>query len=724
MLRPERMSKLSVTGSKRVMGSVVETVHGLNLLHVSEYDGSWEGFQQGDPQADAEWASEKLVTVRSVKSMLGVEDDDADSSRIVTDEAVEEQLPEIREEANALDDRRDELRDELRSVEDRIDAIEPFVALGLDLDLLSGYDSLEVSVGEGDADEIERALLDADGISRYEIEVSESGPIAVFAYPSDNASDDVLDEALVGTGFSAYEVPDADSAPESYLRELESEHQQLRSEMEEADSELERLRRQHAEFLLATEETLSIDVQKAEAPLSFATTDNAFIAEGWLPTDEFTEFKANLTDELGDRIDVEEVERASFKADGDAHHEAATDGGQAAGTASTDGGTTIGSDEPPVLQKNNGLVQPFEVLVKAIGRPNYKEFDPTALLLLTFPAFFGFMIGDLGYGLIYTAIGGYLYTSFDSDAFKSMGGVTIAAGLFTALFGVLYGELFGLHVLGDWVWGGHPPLHKGLQPVYSNWATTWILVSAIAALVHLNIGYVLGFIEELRFHGLKEAVYEKGSWILGMNGLWIMIFSKLGRGMKPDFIYTAFASGEEAAFALGFGGFSVAVGYLGIGLFLVGLLLLILGAPAEAVEIFDTLVNVLSYARLSAVLLAKAGMAFAVNLIFFGVAVTGEGSHEEWHFMTSHAYEVGETYHGHEVTQIMFGGLFHGSIASLLVGLLVLVFGHVLVLALGVTSAGLQAVRLEYYEFFSKFFDGGGRAYEPFGYERVHSSDD
>jgi V/A-type H+-transporting ATPase subunit I len=81
-------------------------------------------------------------------------------------------------------------------------------------------------------------------------------------------------------------------------------------------------------------------------------------------------------------------------------------------------------------------------------------------------------------------------------------------------------------------------------------------------------------------------------------------------------------------------------------------------------------------------------------------------------------------YHGYEVTEVMFGGLVHGSLAFVLVGLLVLVIGHALVLALGVTSAGLQAVRLEYVEFFNKFFDGGGTEYEPFGYERKYTADD
>lgn len=719
MLRPKQMSKVSVTGSKQVMESVVENVHEMNLLHVSEYDGSWEGFQPGNPEAEAEDASDKLVTVRSIESILDIEGEDADTSRIVTDDSIESELEEVRERVNSLDDRRDELRDELRKVEERLAAAEPFVDLGIDLNLLSGYDSLQVAVGEGDEDELERALLDADGVDQYEI-FTGGDVVALFVHPSRHAGDEaVLQDALVGTSFTGIDVPDVDGSPESYVRELQGKKQELESDLQDVESDLEDLKLDFAGFLLAAEEKLSIDVQKAEAPLSFATTQNAFVAEGWIPTEEYTTFNATLTDELGDRVEVEEVERASFKSDGEAVHEHPT----GAGAAATDGGH-VEREEPPVIQNNSKVVQPFEVLVKAIARPGYREFDPTMLMFLTFPVFFGFMIGDLGYGLIYTAIGAALYMKFDNPAIKSMGGVTIAAGVFTAIFGVLYGELFGLHVLGEWVFGGDAPMHKGLQPAYINYAKAWIVVSALAALVHLNIGYILGFIEELEFHGFMPALYEKGSWLLGMNGLWLFIFSKVGSGPKPDFIFEVFNKGSGAAYKLGFAGFSEPIGYLGLGLFVAGLLLLLVGAPAEAVEIFDTLVNVLSYARLSAVLLAKAGMAFAVNLLFFGVAVTGEPGYEKWHFMTKHAYHVGDMYHGHEVTAIMFPGLMHGGAAMLVIGLLVLVFGHLLVLLLGVTSAGLQAVRLEYYEFFSKFFEGGGREYEPFGYERTYTKQD
>ena len=60
MLRPKRMSKVSVTGSKAVMGDVVEAVHDLHLVHLSDYDGHWEGFSNGNPMEGGDEASEKL----------------------------------------------------------------------------------------------------------------------------------------------------------------------------------------------------------------------------------------------------------------------------------------------------------------------------------------------------------------------------------------------------------------------------------------------------------------------------------------------------------------------------------------------------------------------------------------------------------------------------------------------------------------------------------------
>jgi V/A-type H+-transporting ATPase subunit I len=755
MLRPERMSRVSVTGSKQVMETVVETVHELRLVDLSDYDGAWDGFEPGQPADGGDEASEKLVTVRSLKSILGVDEADAGPTRLVTDEALDEELEDIREEVNDLDDRREELKDELRTVEERIDSVEPFAALGIDLDLLTGYDSVSVAVGEGDAEAIEAELTGTDGVAAFEV-FSEGDAVAVFVYPEDASptepgTDLSVQDLLVGARFQAYEIPDAEGSPEEYISELNHRKQQLESKLDTVEDELEDLRLDVAGFLLAAEETLAIEAQKAEAPLSFATTENAFVAEGWLPTDEYDRLESALRQAVGDRVEVEELERAEYDDDGHVHHtedvteERGGSGGAEVGSpVSTespesteseqeqekekepvaDGGSvTMGDDQPPVVQKNPGAAKPFEALVGVINRPKYSEFDPTVLLFLTFPAFFGFMIGDLGYGILYVALGYWLYSSFDSDMIRSLGGVGIWAGAFTAIFGILYGEIFGTHMVATYLWGGSAPIHKGLQPYHSSWAQAWLVLSLLAGVVHLAIGWILDFIQNLQGHGLGDAIGESGSWLLMLFGIWAWIFGG-AFGSAPGLLYGSGSVFNGNPLPLGFTGFPDPVGAVGLGVFFVGLVLLVRADPIETVEFLNVLVNVLSYTRIAAVLLAKAAMAFVVNLLVFGVYITMDHGDEVWHFGIGGMPEVGSMSHGHEVVGHMFGGLVHSGIAGVLAGILILVIGHILVLALGVTSAGLQGVRLEYVEFFGKFYEGGGRKYMPFGYEREYTAED
>jgi V/A-type H+-transporting ATPase subunit I len=733
------MSKVSVTGSKSVMDDVVEAVHDLNLVHLSEYDGGWDGFDSGSPAAEAEGASEQLVTVRALESILDVQPEDADRSRIVTDEALEEELEAIRTEANSLDDERTELEDELREIDEELDALEPFVELGIDLDLLSGYDSLEVAVGRGDDDALAAALSHSDDVDAFEM-FEDDDAVAAFAHPADGA-EDVLEDALVGVDFARVEVPDAEGDPREYVDELSHRAEKLRSELETVEQKLEDLRMEAGGFLLAAEERLTIEVQKAEAPLSFATTDNAFVAEGWVPTDRYDEFEAAVREAVGDHAEVEELQRAAFGSNGeeklretvvdDEPDERSRESGPIADeesddqpTAVADGGgpVVMRDDDPPVVQNNPGAIRPFELLTKGVGRPKYTEIDPTIVLFLTFPVMFGFMIGDLGYGAVYAAVGIWVTQKFDSKAYKDFGVIAAAAGVFTMLFGVLYGEIFGLHVLGEIIWGGHPPIDKGLAPGSTYWAEAWFMITVLFGATHLLIGYVFEFLEELEFHGLKAAVLETGSWMLLLVGIWMFVFSTVAEGPKPNFLYTAFYGGPDAtapaAFALGFEGLPVIAGLAGIGMIGLGIVLLAIGPTYELVEVAQPFAHTLSYLRIAAVLLAKAGMALAVNLLAFGVYVGDTDGH--YHFMWKHGPEYAKD-HG----QILFQGLFNfDSALAALGGFAVLLLGNLVVLALGVTSSGIQAIRLEYFEFFSKFYDGDGTEYLPFGREREYTADE
>jgi len=734
MLRPERMSKVSVTGSKRVIDDVIEAAYDHHSLHVTDYDERYEGFEPGVSLDGAEDVSERLVTVRSLESILDVDEADVDPTRALDDEELEAELADVRERVNELNDQRDELQAQIRDRQEEIDRMEPFADLGIALDLLGGYDSLEVVVGEAKPGAVEDALADADELDAHEV-FAGGDVVAVFAKPASGSEEGVLQDSLVGVDIALLDVPDADASPSEYVAELESEQADLREELAAVESELADVKEEAAGFLLRAEEQLTIEAEKKQAPLSFATTENAFVAEGWVPTETFDEFEAAITEAVGDHADVEELERASFTPDGDHHTEAVADGGSAGGDAereaATDGGhATHGSDDPPVVQNNGSAAGPFELLVQGFGRPKYAEFDPTLLVFLTFPLMFGFMIGDVGYGVLYAAIGAFLYSRYDGT-FRELGAVALWAGGFTILFGIYFGiDVFGYHAYqllpGDVHW---PVSGKGLSPADIDWALSFLVASVLFGLVHLNVGHVLSFVSNYQQHDLKHALYEGGSWLLILNGAWIWIFSQHLPGPKPEFLFESFSILTFGA--VSFGGFPVAVGYAAIAAILAGVVLLAIGEPPELAEVLSPIVNVISYARIMAVLLAKGGMALAVNLLAFGAYIdeSGEGS---FHFIFSADYlEYVQSHPGDY--ELVFAGMTTAfdpasagavGVLALVGGILVAVVGHIVVLALGITSAGIQAVRLEYVEFFGNFYEGGGNAYLPFGYDREYTTDE
>ena len=227
----------------------------------------------------------------------------------------------------------------------------------------------------------------------------------------------------------------------------------------------------------------------------------------------------------------------------------------------------------------------------------------------------------------------------------------------------------------------------------------------------------------LLIHRVAHALYEAGSWLLILNGAWIWIFSQHVPGPKPDFL---FESVSLLTFGVvSFSGFPVVVGIAGALAALLGLVLLGIGEPPELAEFLSPIVNVISYARIMAVLLAKGGMALAVNLLAFG-AYIGEGGEGSFHFIftPSHLEYVQNHPDSYE---LVFAGMTTSPdmpIVGLVAGVLVAIVGHIVVLLLGITSAGIQGVRLEYVEFFGKFYEGGGEPYSPFGYDREDTANE
>jgi len=222
MLRPERMSKVSVTGSKRVIDDVIEATYEHHSLHVTDYDERYEGFSPGESLDGAERQRAARHRALAGASSMSKTTRPTRAARSTTE--LEAELADVRDRVNDLNDRRDDFKAEIRDREEEIDRMEPFADLGIELDLLGGYDSLEVVVGEAKPDAVEATLADADGIDAFEV-FAGSDIVAIFARPADGADEGVLQDSLVGVDIALLEVPDADASPSEYVAELERERE-------------------------------------------------------------------------------------------------------------------------------------------------------------------------------------------------------------------------------------------------------------------------------------------------------------------------------------------------------------------------------------------------------------------------------------------------------------------------------------------------------------------
>ena len=734
MLRPKRMSKVSITGAKSVMPSVIEAMYDLSLVHISDYDGSWEGFENGKPLEGSEEASEKLVTVRSLESILGIEDAVIDDLPELDQDEINAQLKKVKAEVNELDDRRNELRDQRREITERIEALKPFAELGIDLDLLHGYDSIDVVVGEGSQQAIEPVIADVDEIDAYE--VFTGGDIVAIAAAGKNA-EELISDALVGTQFARIEVPDEEGEPSKRLDELQNERASLENEIKQIDEELEGIREEVEEFVLAAEQYLSARVHQKDIPLQFATTKRTFIAEGWVPTRQVEELKQTLQDAVGDHVEVEEIERADYNAVEHGEHEEEDDNNKASGQAAsqstekavTDGGQTVTMDEtPPTKMNNPGPAKPFEKLVQVVNHPKYSELDPTFIVFLTFPFAFGFMIADIAYGFLYMGIG-YALWQFRSEMLNALGWVAVWCGAFTAIFGYFYDDFLGLPT------GLETPgvglLYKGYEPYAADiesgvfglgaveWAQLWILVAIVFGVIHMSVGWTMNFINE-REHSLSHAVFGSFTWIAAAVGLYMFLFSEVAAGLEA---IPAFIAGEEAVWSFVpvlEGSLPEVAGWIGIGLFVIGVIGIGYGEGIIGViEIPSQILGqTLSYLRIPAVLLAKGGMALVVLILTEQIlGVENILTAEPGDTPSSVLGEPGEL-------AGMFTGLGLEGLLLIPLAILIFVIGHILVLVLGITAAGIQMLRLEYVEFFQKFYEGGGEKYKPFGRNNSNITED
>jgi V/A-type H+-transporting ATPase subunit I len=312
--------------------------------------------------------------------------------------------------------------------------------------------------------------------------------------------------------------------------------------------------------------------------------------------------------------------------------------------------------DPPTLLQPVAVERPFRPLVQTYGTARYRDLDPTPFTVISFIVMFGMMFGDVGHGLVLMALALLLRTRRHGRLaqLQHFWVIVFAAGVAGACFGVLYGEAFGPTGLVPTLW-----LDPIEQPV------PLLLVAVTVGAVLLFVSYLLGIVNRWRESGPAGAVLAQ----YGVAGLAVFVGGLIFfGGYYWDLI------GVEVV-----GGVVAVIGAALLGL---GLQLEAGRGPAAVTQagigLLDALVrlasNLISFTRLAAFGLMHA----ALGLVVF------------------------------EAAQALWGG-----VAGVIAAVVVFFAGNLIAFALEALVTGVQALRLEYYELYSRIFSGEGQPFNP-----------
>ncbi|NLZ04933.1 MAG: V-type ATP synthase subunit I [Phycisphaerae bacterium] len=324
-------------------------------------------------------------------------------------------------------------------------------------------------------------------------------------------------------------------------------------------------------------------------------------------------------------------------------------------------------EEPPIEIENHPVVRPFETITRLYGLPVPTSLDPTVFLAPFFAIFFGLCLADVGYGLLLIAL--LIWASRKVRGNKTVVWLLLMCGVTTAIAGAITGGWFSdattsLIPAGTGLYKAVNSIRESImlfdpmtQPM------TFFALSLGLGYLQIQFGLFIALIFNLRKKDIVAAVCDQLTWIVMLNCL-------LGLGLSKAGILPA-SLARVFGFALIFPAFGILFfsernmpigGRLGMGAF----------------NLFSTVFfggDILSYVRLMALGMVGAGFGMAVNVL---VKLVSGAPYVGW-----------------------------------LLGALVFVGGHVFNLGLSMLGAFVHSLRLQFVEFFPKFFQGGGQAFTP-----------
>ncbi len=661
MFKTARMRKIKIMTLDKYVAPTVRAFHEQGLIQISDMT---ESIQQDPELAEMVTPSKATPLTGKISSLLmkanGISDlfgnslseghglkdklmsfisPDIPTPREVEDLETEAFLEKAEETLNKVEAKTSVIEGKLAALDSEVSELKSNKSLAnnlnnfdMDLALLKDSKYTSVTVGRIDAEsasEIKNKLGNlTDELDVFVVPEEKATAIIVVITLKEFTED--VQNTLRDFNFEKFEIGNVEGKPQEIISKADSRLQSIESERATVKSDLRVVAEQWDDEILILKEQLENEKEKNEIFSTFVQTDDTYILEAWVPVK-----------------DVEKVEQVMEKAS-EGHYVIEV----------IDVEDDYDDEDVPILQTNPGYAKPYEFLVGMYAPVRYHEIDPTILVAIMFPFFFGYCLTDAFYGIIVSLVGIVLIRGLGktSNTMNSMGYILVACGIWTIILGLATNGF-----IGDFTERFLDYRLPTVVPLIESFVhpENILILALVIGVIYENIGFLIGAIDNIRYGNVKDAIGSQLCWFVLEAGIVLLALGFL----MPSVGMIGMVIGAVLIIAC-LGMLIYANGFYGV------------------MDVFGYLGNILSYARLLALCLATGGIAMTVNIL------------------AELCYDM-----------IPFIGI--------VLAVIVFIFGHIVNMMFNVLGSFINSLRLHYVEFFGQFFMGGSKKFEAFKASRI-----
>ena len=641
-----------------------------DIRPVLEFLGKKGNFQfQKNARAESskgEGASENqerelFVKLQDARSFLNIEDIDSSllASATCASEKEHAQAERFLADVENLKKRETAAYDELKRVQESKDEAESFKNLKVSFSELDHLSFLSLKIGRINPADFEELKI---AVGQRAIIVPLGDDKSKIMAASSKKARFSLDTELKKFGFVPFEIPsDFKGVPDDVLEGLEKQLSETQKSVDYIEEEKQNMAQAHADMLRALLASFAIAAQIVDVQNELESTSLVYRLTGWIPTDAAHAMMKDLDKLSEGRIAIRVYNPLEVPS------------------------VLNGTEQVPVRLKHGKLVGAFERMIFSYGSPVYGAIDPTPFVALFFTLLFGIMVGDAGQGFIFLLLGLLMnFKVVKVGGWNKFAPIFMAIGCSSMIMGVLTGEFFGneevlkplsLAITGLFGEPHAPILH--LMPDGSEHSIKTMFaffgVTVGVGFIINSVGLVINIINNLLMHKVGKALFGKNG-LSGAVFFWYVVVMVVRIVVADHSI--DMADGIVIGVTLFLTMFSEPIHRImehETPVFENGLFAAIIEA---IVELLETLISYMSNS-ISFIRVGAFGLAHAV--LGFIIATLSE--------MAGPAY------------------------------LAVMLVGNGIVVVLEGMIVAIQVIRLQYYEFFSKFFNETGREFKPFSFD-------